>query len=66
MHFLLIMYYNIQKGFDMKTAISKAERKERKLVTMFERVGLNTTTLAFSKPQRIRLNVDYVKMFARQ
>lgn len=47
----------------MKTPIRTTQRNDRKLVTFFERVGLNTTTLAFSKPLRIRLNVDYAKMF---
>lgn len=42
-----------------------SQRKECKLVRFCERVGLNTAPLAFSKPQLIRINVEYVKRLVR-
>lgn len=47
----------------MKAAPTTTERKQRKMIRKFERIGLNPANLALSKPQSIRVNTMYVKHF---
>lgn len=47
----------------MKLAHDQKARKERKLVRMFERTGMNTTPLTMSKAGWIKFNVMYANFF---